>query len=419
MGRRIGFVTILGSILGLWSPGIGAQARREEPSRPLILAHYMPWFEAKPTSKTWGWHWTMGRYDPERSDPEGRRQIASHDYPLIGPYDSADPDVLEYHMLLMKVAGIDGVIADWYGSEDFNDYAMIHRRTSALFESLERRGLKFAVCYEDRALKAMSERGKWTPAQAVEHGRTHLRSCAENWFNESSYVTLEGRPLLLVFGPDFLSPPQWEAVLKGMRQTPAFFTLHERRPPAIGDFAWPPMWAAKDGVLDAKGLDAYLDRFSTQEGPKIAGAFPGFHDIYAEAGVQPSHGYLDPRDGETFRHTLGRALASGSPIVQVATWNDFGEGTCIEPSREYGYRYLEAVQDARRRSPDEPFPYRADDLRLPLRIYGLRKRVAPSTPGRKVLDEALDLLLAAEGPRASQRLDELDRVIPPAQKRAK
>ena len=28
-----------------------------EPS-PLILAHYMPWYEAKPVSQAWGWHWT-------------------------------------------------------------------------------------------------------------------------------------------------------------------------------------------------------------------------------------------------------------------------------------------------------------------------------------------------------------------------
>ena len=123
----------------------------------------MPWFEAKPASQTWGWHWTMGHFDPERSDPDGRREIASHYYPLIGPYDSADPDVLEYHTLLMKVAGIDGVVADWYGSEDFNDYALIHRRTSALFDSLKRRGLRFAVCYEDRVLRAMAERANGRP----------------------------------------------------------------------------------------------------------------------------------------------------------------------------------------------------------------------------------------------------------------
>ena len=187
----------------------------------------------------------------------------------------------------------------------------------------------------------------------------------------------------------------------------------------MGSFAWPPMWAAKDGVLDAKGLDAYLDRFAGQNGLRVACAFPGFHDVYQEAGTQPSHGYLDPRKGETFRHTLDRALGSGSPVVQVATWNDFGEGTCVEPTREYGYRYLEAVQDARRRFPGEPFPFRPADLRLPLRIYGLRKRLAPSSPERKALDGVADLLFAAEVPRASQRLDDLERTAPPPSKDAK
>ena len=419
MRRGIGIATLLVLAFGVANPSIRADVGEEERPRPLILAHYMPWFESKPVSGRWGWHWTMGHFDPEESDPTGRRELASHDYPLIGPYDSADPDVLEYHTLLMKVAGFDGVVADWYGSEDFNDYAAIHRRTSALFDSLKRRGLRFAVCYEDRALKAMAERGKWMPAQVVEHGKVHLRSCEENWFKEPAYVTLQGKPLLLVFGPDFLKPSQWEAVFSGMRPTPAFFTLHERRPPAVGSFAWPPMWAAKDGVLDLKALDAYLDRFSRQDGLRIACAFPGFHDIYKEAGVQPSHGYLDARNGETFRHTLDRALESGSPVVQVATWNDFGEGTCVEPAREHGYRYLESVQGARRRFPGEPFPYRPDDLRLPLRIYQLRKRIAPSSPQRKSLDEAVDLLFAADVPRALQRVEGLEGTAPQPSPRAR
>jgi hypothetical protein len=413
MGHRLGLATILGSILALSSPTTGAQEVRDGRSRPLIVAHYMPWFESKPVSGHWGWHWTMNHFDPERSDSSGRREIASHVYPLIGPYDSADPDVLEYHTLLMKVAGIDGVVADWYGSEDFNDYAVIHRRTSALFDSLRRRGLKFAVCYEDRVLRAMAERGKWTPAQAVEHGKIHMRFCEENWFLDPGYVMMGGKPLLMVFGPDYLKPTQWEAILSGMQRPPTFLTLHERRPPAVGSFAWPPMWAAKDGVLDATGLDAYLDRFAGQDGQKVPCAFPGFHDIYKEAGTQPSHGYLDPRKGGTFRHTLDRALGSGSPVVQVATWNDFGEGTCIEPTREDGYRYLEAVQDARRRLNAEPFPYRPDDLRLPFRIYGLRKRVARSSPGRKTLDEAVDHLFAAHLPRALDCIEGLEGAAPP------
>jgi Glycosyl hydrolase family 99 len=419
MGRRFGLIAILGAVLGLSSPFSSAQDVRARPSRHLILAHYMPWFESKPISGRWGWHWTMSHFDPDRSNSSGRRDIASHFYPLIGPYDSADPDVLDYHALLMKIAGIDGVIADWYGSEDFNDYAAIHRRTGLLFDTLGRRGLKFAVCYEDRVLKAMTERGKWTTEQAVEHARTHLRFCEENWFSRPQYATWDGKPLLLVFGPDFLGPSQWDVALSEIRPTPMFFTLHERKSPAIGSFSWPPMWASKDGELDAKELDAYLDRFSRQEGLKIGSAFPGFRDIYKEAGAQPSHGHLDARDGETFRHTLGRSTTSKCPVIQVATWNDFGEGTCIEPTREYGYRYLEAVQDARRRFADDPFPFRPDDLRLPLRVHHLRKRFAPSSPERKILDEAEALLFAADIPRASQKLDALEGAASPPSSRAK
>src|SRR5581483_5081069 len=41
------------------------------------------------------------------------KEIASTYYPAIGPYDVADPDVAEYHVLLAKAAGIDGFMAEF------------------------------------------------------------------------------------------------------------------------------------------------------------------------------------------------------------------------------------------------------------------------------------------------------------------
>ncbi|MGI9467534.1 MAG: hypothetical protein ACR2OA_10465, partial [Rubripirellula sp.] len=105
---------------------------RERQARKLLLAHYMPWYQAKPFAPAWGWHWKMNKFDPDATDvgdsPESaKRQIASHFYPLIGPYDSADPAVLECQLLQMKLAGIDGVIVDWYGLSDLYDYPVLHR----------------------------------------------------------------------------------------------------------------------------------------------------------------------------------------------------------------------------------------------------------------------------------------------------
>ena len=75
----------------------------------------------------------------------------------------------------------------------------------------------------------------------------------------------------------------------------------------------------------------------------IAAVFPKFHDIYREAGLHDSYGYLDDQNGQTFEQTLNRAWHGKARIIQIATWNDFGEGTIIEPTQEFGYRYLESL----------------------------------------------------------------------------
>lgn len=83
-----------------------------EPQRPLLMAHYMPWYQTPDVSGYWGWHWTMDHFDPSQEDDAGRPEIASHYLPLTGPYDSRDQLILEYQTLLVKISGIDGVIVD-------------------------------------------------------------------------------------------------------------------------------------------------------------------------------------------------------------------------------------------------------------------------------------------------------------------
>jgi glycoprotein endo-alpha-1,2-mannosidase len=81
-----------------------------------VYVHYMPWFFNLKQDGYWGQHWTMTNKNPNNIDITGKREIASHYYPLIGPYSSNDNDLQEYHLLLMKLSGIDGVIFDWYSS---------------------------------------------------------------------------------------------------------------------------------------------------------------------------------------------------------------------------------------------------------------------------------------------------------------
>src|SRR3954468_10841833 len=121
-----------------------------------VYMHYMPWFQTPASlggtgGSDWGWHWKMNTQNPNIVDASGKRQIASHYYPKIGPYDSSDPDVIEYHLLLMKYAGIDGVMIDWYGAQGTNgDVNSLRVNSENLIRNVDDFGLKFGVVMEDR-----------------------------------------------------------------------------------------------------------------------------------------------------------------------------------------------------------------------------------------------------------------------------
>jgi hypothetical protein len=391
--RAILFAIALGAI-----PDPSAAA---EPPRTRILVHDMPWYEAKPHSPHWGWHWTMNHFDPEPVDAEGRRAIASHYYPLIGPYDSGDPAVIEYHLLLMKLAGIDGIVVDWYGLSDLFDYRLLHRNTAALFPKAAEFGLEVGICYEDQTIPKLVAAGKLAPGDRVKHAKDMLAWLRRNWFAEPSYLKLDGRPVLLSFGGSGLTDQEWAQVLPKGPEAPTYLSEHRRRTAAAGAFDWP---VPKDGLARA-------ERFLKESRAwpvAIPAAFPRFHDIYAEAKVHPSYGPIPDDDGRTFVTTLSHALASRAPFVQIVTWNDWGEGTGIEPTVEFGYRDLEAIQRLRREHVDPAFARRPEDLRLVHRLYFLRRQEAARPGLAEDLDDVARRLAAGRLAEAREVLNRVE-----------
>ncbi|MGI9470022.1 MAG: glycoside hydrolase family 71/99-like protein [Rubripirellula sp.] len=344
---------------------------------PLILAHYMPWYQAKPFASSWGWHWTMNNYDPEStSATTGLPSLASHYHPLIGPYDSGEPAVLECQLLQMKLAGIDGVIVDWYGLTNFRDYASLHRNTSRLVEQVSRLGMKFVICYEDQTVPALVEAGKLDPMSRIEHVAKEIDWLQDHWFSLDAYVRVDDRPVLLSFGQSGLSDAEWTDCLKlvskpdtstsSSSKPVTYISQHHRRTAAAGAFDWP---------IPHEGLGG-VSRFlkAAKEMPiAIPVVFPRFVDIYAEAKVHESWGRVEDSDGQIFRESLRQAIASKPRLIQIATWNDWGEGTVIEPSHEFGYRDLIHLQETRRVQMDPNFPANAADLKLPHELLQLRR----------------------------------------------
>jgi hypothetical protein len=372
----------------------------------LWLAHYMPWYQTPEIGGFWGWHWTMNHFDPNELDENGRRQIASHYYPLTGPYDSRDVALLEYQAALMKLSGIDGVIVDWYGNEDYLDYGLLNDSTLKLFEVMKQAGLKFAVCYEDQTIKRMVAEKHLDDGDVYTYAQGVMDYLQSTWFQQDTYLKIDGRPVLFIFGPQyFVNVADWYTIFEKLNPQPIFITLDfQVAAAATGGYPWPPMSETQQGLLKAETLTRYLtDFYQKTAKTKVitASAFPGFRDIYSQAGVGTSYGYLNPRDGETFQLTLDLALASNPNLLQLVTWNDYGEGTTIEPAEDYGYRYLEMVQ-ATRRSLNPAFPYQASDLPLPLQLFTLRKAYANDAATLATLTEASQAIFTGDLAAARQ-----------------
>jgi hypothetical protein len=377
-------------ILAAFIPVLFAASEDARGAKP-VMVHYMPWFQTPYSlgSANWGYHWTLNspNYNPNVINGSGEREIASWYCPLIGPYDSLDPAVLEYHVLLMKLAGIDGVIVDWYGQDNYYDYSINNQRTLALFNYTRRAGLKFSLCYEDATIQAEitggSMNGVNTATNPIAHAQQTMLYAQTNFFTDPSFLRLNNAPVFLNFGPQYFhNSSDWTSIFSVLVSTnqPAFFTEDNRLSPVgEGAFDWPPMGLSGGGTLTSSQLQNYLINFEqtamSQTWPGfVSSAFPRFHDFYAQAGVGPSYGYLDDANGNTLTNTLSRAMTNNSAIVQIATWNDFGEGTIIEPTVDYGYRDLGIVQNLRRQYLDSSFPYHTNDLAMAFRFYNLRKQ---------------------------------------------
>lgn len=364
-----------------------------------LYVHYMSWFETNASAKNgqWGYHWTLGTHNPEVIDAKGYSEIASHYHPLIGPYHSGDPEVIEYHLLLMKYTGVDGVLIDWYGTHDVNDYAEIHQNSEQFIAILDKVGLGYAFVYEDRFLEQIVD--AQLVSNAVEAAVIDFNYLREFHFSKPNYIKRNQQPLVLVFGPITLETPEtWQAVFEQSKTAPYFLTLwnesEEAQGSANGEFSW----VYKD--------QSYLEQFYSQ-GTKdldfaIGSAYPGFEDYYTEAGIDAGIDWEIPNsDGTTFRKTLELFTNSSLNWLQLITWNDFGEGTMIEPTKEIGFSSLEILHEfAEVQLPKEI-------LQDGYQLYQLRRLYANDSEIQLMLDQVFYYLISLQVEKAQLILNDI------------
>lgn len=358
-----------------------------------VYMHYMPWFESKPYSGYWGTHWTMANKNPDNILENGQREIASHYYPLIGPYDSQDSAVIEYHLLLMKYAGIDGLLIDWYGTHRVNDYYTNLANSNALIDRIDDVGLEFGIVYEEFTAENVGNELGITDLDAAKKDLEYIES---KYFGRENYIQTDNSPLLLTFGPrHFRDENQWDEILGVIDEQPKFLPLWGHAnylgKNADGTFSW------VDFNASLSQLESYYKNASAEE-MVIGSAYPGFHDYYEEGDWGSSYGRVYMNNGQTLQNTLEKAEAHNLDYLQLVTWNDFGEGTMFEPTVEYEYMFLEIIQEY------TGVPYSRSELELVHQYYEARK--AGNDDQKELLENIFTALVELNPEQARQLLEE-------------
>jgi hypothetical protein len=397
------------------APAVYAQSVAVDKTGPKVYMHYMPWFQT-PASQggtggaSWGGHWTMANKNPNNVDASGKRQIASHYYPKIGPYDSSDPNVIEYHMLLMKYSGVDGLLVDWYGQAGTNgDIGSLLTASNAIVNSTNNYGLGFGVVLEDNFAGSLTNGlPDGSNSQAVNNVTQNMQYLAAHYFNQPNYLKAgaSNAPLMPIFGPQKIQPVSgnsnihsdalWTQIFANSGTNPTFMPLEyqsgDAGANADGEFAWPYQTPNTTDHL-SQVSSFYSSRAGSLKvsGKTVGGiAYPGFNDFYAQGGWGSTLFYVPENNGQTLTDLLNlyTTYSSRLDFLQLATFNDFGEGTQFEPTVEDGFRSLHQMQLFTQAK--DPVTHQAldeSDLQLIYELYLARKKYAGNAATQAMLDE--------------------------------
>jgi|TARA_B110000967_G_scaffold6839_1_gene6837 hypothetical protein len=364
-----------------------------------IFAHYMPWFESPQYAEypntqfgNWGIHWTMNNKNPENINTNGEREIASHFYPLIGPYDNGEDNYLEYAVVCMKLTGLDGIFIDYAGVTEVYDWSLLHNHTLAIIPWLKKAGLKFSLVYEDSSLK--NAYNQTIISDKVTEGKRVLNYINNNLFSKANYFRFNDKPVLLNFGPQAIfTDTEWNSIFSNIQEI-NFFTLpytknnYNLTNAASGEFAWV-----------GETVDNTFYQHMEQYQITIGGAMPEFKDFYQEGGWGNGYPNYSNLNEQLLTQTLQRS--ENTDIIQIITWNDFGEGTIIEPTKEFGYSRLEQIQEFLGVS------YREQELSLAINLYSKRKKYQYDELINKKLDQVFYYLISLQIDNAQELLNSI------------
>lgn len=308
----------------------GVQSAGASPVPPLILANYFTWFDND------GW-----------SDCN----ISAGDRPAQ-PYSSDDPAAIKRHVEQALGAGIDGFTANWFAPGNRTD----HNFATLLAQS---QGTDFHST-------VVFSRHIWpAPPATPEAIIAAIRYILDTYAQHPNFLHAAGKPVL--FFTDVYRVPRagsqtaqeaWAAIRAVVEPQHETWWIAEGLDPSF--------LSVFDGLYAHKITHASLSNdyakasqwaddvraWAAQTGARklwVATVMPGWDD--RDAGCRtdvrvPTNPHRRSRnEGAFYRATFEAALTSAPHWLWINSFNEWVEGTYIEPSIQYGDTYLRLTRE--------------------------------------------------------------------------
>jgi len=287
---------------------------------PLVLAFYYNWFD----ENTW---------TPEKVS----------DFPIT-LYNSGDRETVVRHIAQAQEASIDAFVVAWYGPQVEGNPT--ETNLALLLEVAG--GTDFRVSVE------------FGPDSPFIHSQQDvvdaLRHVLQVHAGHPSFLRVEGRPVIFFWQLDdiALAPGQtpleaWQVVRDQVDPDHESLWIAEGVEVEYqlvfdGHHLYSIAWS-QDVHQTLSDWGYRIGRYNAQHGTDklwVATVMPGYNDLKtgrADAFVREREG------GQFYRDTWQAAMDSGADWVMITSWNEWVEGSQIEPSVSYGNLYLDLTRE--------------------------------------------------------------------------
>ena len=303
-----------------------------------MLALYYGWY-GQPGKSSWG------EFDTNKHAIKNTAHC-----PVNGPYSSHDPGIIDRQIDQAKAHGITGFVVSWWGKGEFESW---HDQTLALLlERAEKKDFKVSIYWEH-------ERN--TEAQLIQFAVDDLTYVLETYGKKKAFLRVDGKPVLFAYGNI-----EWQTPLASL----AKIILQTRA--KAGDFLLVGQGYQANAAYLFDGLhtdygNMRLDLLASPTPEKIIqfgqgaaryftkGAqlarlhgrincpmiIPGFDNTKSS----PANVKADRCAGQIYRSLWEDALKTKPDWILISSWNEWLEGTEIEPSLELGDTYLQITAE--------------------------------------------------------------------------